>query len=75
MQAKLVHNYVIVGDRNANPGSLTMNMEPVKLSDGMEIAIKSKAHREVFGKEPCNEHSNSPLEKYCNLEIKSNKRE
>lgn len=42
-----VHNYVIAGGRHANPGSLSMRMEPVKLSDGMGIAIKSIAYGEI----------------------------
>ena len=43
-----VHNYVIAGGRNADPGSLSMNMEPVRLSEGMGIAIKSIAYGEVY---------------------------
>ena len=43
-----MQNYVIAGGRNANPGSLFMSMEPVKLADGMGIAIKSIAYGEVY---------------------------
>ena len=43
-----VHNYVIAAGRNANPSSLRMSMEPVKLSEGMGIAIKSIAYGEVY---------------------------
>ncbi len=40
-------NYVIAGGRNSNPASLSVSMEPVKLSQGMGIAVKSIAYGEV----------------------------
>ena len=41
-------NYVIAGGRGANPASLSVNMEPVKLTEGMGIAVKSIAYGEVY---------------------------
>ena len=43
-----VQNYVVAGGRNSNPGSLSMSMEPVKLSDRTGIAIKSTTYAGVY---------------------------
>ena len=41
-------NIVIVGGKNGEQGKLETNLEPVKLSQRMEIAVTSIFHGEVF---------------------------
>ena len=41
-------NYIIAGGRGDDPANLSVNMEPVKLADGMSIAVKSISYGEVW---------------------------
>ena len=49
-------NYVIAGGKNANPSSLSVNVEPVRLQQDMGIAVKSIAYGEVHN---VNERNNT----------------
>ena len=49
-------NYVIAGGRGKDPANLSVNMEPVRLSEGMAIAVKSISYGEVWN---VNELNNS----------------
>jgi hypothetical protein len=67
-----VQNYVIAGGRNGNPGSLSMSMEPVKLADGMGIAVKSIAYGELYN---VTEINNSIKMQVVSPEVRSNSTE
>lgn len=41
-------NHIITGGRGANPAIVSVNMEPMRLEKGMEIAVKSVAYGEIF---------------------------
>lgn len=41
-------NYIIAGGRGKDPANLSVNMEPVRLSEGMTIAVKSISYGEVW---------------------------
>jgi hypothetical protein len=49
-------NYIIAGGRGKDPANLSVNMEPVKLSEDMTIAVKSISYGEVWN---VNELNNS----------------
>ena len=41
-------NYIIAGGRGKDPANLSVNMEPVRMSVGMSIAVKSISYGEVW---------------------------
>ena len=41
-------NYVIAGGRGDDPANISMKMEPIKLQNKMELAVKSVAYGEIF---------------------------
>ena len=43
-----VRNHVIAGGRGDNPALVSVNMEPVRLNKGMEVAVKSIAVGDIF---------------------------
>ena len=43
-----VRNHIIAGGRGGNPAMISVNMEPVRLNKGMEVAVKSIALGNIF---------------------------
>ena len=41
-------NYIIAGGCGKDPANLSVNMEPVKLSEDMAIAVKSISYSEIW---------------------------
>ena len=62
----IVHNYVVCGGRKSNPASLSVHMQPVKLTQNTGMAVTSIGHGEIY-------NINSFNNKYM-LKVKSSER-
>ena len=60
----LVHNYVVCGGRKSNPAFLSVQMQPVKLTQNTGMTVTSIGHGEIF-------NVNSYNQKFA-LRVKSN---
>lgn len=44
----IVHNYVVCGGRKSDPASLSLHMQPVKLSQNTGMAVTSIGHGQIY---------------------------